>query len=228
MKGNLNIIFRKTVNGMIHSYQVKSNSLTSLGVNVSNEAAKTAVFITKCTIKDLTDPLYGYSKGGLTLQVNMTDRGEPWNNDAIAMSIYDGSMLLFSSNWTGTSTAETVLSGGNLLVHSGFSLGQTEAQTSTDNNGMIMPGNSEFSLIAYPNPFTDRVYFDLQMQNDSKVLLEIYDLRGSKLATVYNDMVVALNRYRFEYVPKNLKRGLLVYRLTVDDKLMFTGSLIHN
>jgi uncharacterized protein (TIGR02145 family) len=228
MKGNLNIIFRKTVNGMIHSYQVKSNSLTSLGVNVSNEAAKTAVFIAKCTLKDLTDPFYGYSKGGLTLQVNMTDRGEPGNNDAIAMSVYDGSMLLFSSNWTGTSTAETVLSGGNLLVHSGFSLGQTEAQTSTDNNGMIMPGNSEFSLIAYPNPFTDRVYFDLQMQTDSKVLLEIYDLRGSKLATVYNDMVVALNRYRFEYVPKNVKRGLLVYRLTVDDKLMFTGSLIHN
>jgi hypothetical protein len=93
---------------------------------------------------------------------------------------------------------------------------------------MIMPGISEFSLIAYPNPFTDRIYFDLQMQTDSKVLLEIYDLRGSKLATVYNDMVVAINRYRFEYVPKNVKRGLLVYRLKVDGKLVFSGVLIYN
>jgi hypothetical protein len=206
--------------------------MTSLGVNINNAAVKTAVFVSKVTMKDLRNPLFGFSKGGLTLQVNMTDRGEPGNSDGIAMSVYDGSMLLFSSNWTGTSTAETVLSGGNLLVHSGFSLGltetQTQTQTSADNPGMIMAGQSEFSLIAYPNPFTDRVYFDLQMQTDSKVLLEIYDLRGSKLATVYNDMVVALSRYRFEYVPKNVKRGLLVYRLKVDGKLVFSGVLIHN
>jgi uncharacterized protein (TIGR02145 family) len=228
LKGNMNIIFRKTINGVIHTFHIKSNSMTSLGVNINNAAAKTAVFVSKVTMKDLSNPLFGYSKGGLTLQVNMTDRGEPGKSDAIAMSVYDGSMLLFSSNWTGTSTAETVLSKGNLLVHSGFSLGQTETQTSTDNPGIIIAGKSEFSLKAYPNPFTDRVYFDLQMQTDSKVLLEIYDLRGSRLATVYNDMVVAFNRYRFEYVPKNVKRGLLVYRLTVDDKLVFTGSLIHN
>lgn len=227
LQGNINILLRRTISGVVHTFLVKSNSMTSLGVNINNAAAKTAVFVSKVTMKDLTNPLSGYSKGGLTLQINMTDRGEPGKSDAIAMSVYDGSMLLFSSNWTGTSTAETVLSGGNLLVHSGFSLSQTETQTSTDNPGMIMVGKSEFSLIAYPNPFTDRIYFDLQMQTDSKILLEIYDLRGSKLATIYNDMVAALNRYRFEYVPKNVKKGLLVYRLKVDGKLVFSGILIH-
>ena len=86
---------------------------------------------------------------------------------------------------------------------------------------------SEFGLKAYPNPFSDNVYFDLQMKTDSKVRLEVFNIEGTKLSTVYDDVVVAYDRYRFEYTPENFSTGMLIYRLIVDGQLIFTGKLIH-
>jgi hypothetical protein len=85
----------------------------------------------------------------------------------------------------------------------------------------------EFDLKVYPNPFTDIVYFDLQMKTDSKVRLEVFNIEGVRLSTVYDDLVVAYDRYRFEYTPTNFSTGVLIYRLTVDGQLIFTGKLIH-
>jgi len=83
----------------------------------------------------------------------------------------------------------------------------------------------KFGLNVYPNPFTDHIYFELQLMTDSKVLLEIYDISGSNIAAVYNDMVVAYDHYRFEYVPENLYRGTLNYRHIIDGQQMFSGKL---
>jgi hypothetical protein len=83
-----------------------------------------ATYTGKANITDVTDPNVPISLGGnLIFQVDMTDRGEPGNTDSIAITVWDGSTLLFSSNW-GTpaggalpKTNEQVLSGGNLVVH---------------------------------------------------------------------------------------------------------------
>lgn len=86
---------------------------------------------------------------------------------------------------------------------------------------------SEFSVKAYPNPFTDHIYFDLQLPTDSRVRLEIYNINGVKLATLYNESAMAYQRYQFEYSPVNVSSGTLFYRLIIDDKIAFTGKLIH-
>ena len=227
LKGNMNIILRRTVDGIVHNFQIKSNSMTSLGVNTEDAAAQKAVFVSKATMRDLTDPLYGYSKGGLILQVNMTDRGKPGSSDAIAISVYDRSMLLFSSNWTGISTAETVLAGGNLVVHSGFSMNNGRTKSLTIMPGPTRISQAEFEMIAYPNPFEDRIYFDLQLMNDSEIQLEIFDITGSKIASVYNGNVVANVSYRLEYVLEKSYSGTCIYRLTVNGRQLYTGKLIH-
>jgi len=86
---------------------------------------------------------------------------------------------------------------------------------------------AEFGIKAYPNPFNDHIYFDLQLKTDSKIRLEIYSIDGAKLATIYDDTIIAYDKYQFEYTPENFSSGTLVYRLIVDGKLMFTGKLIH-
>jgi hypothetical protein len=222
LQGNMNFIFRRTVSDVIRTYQIKSNSMTSLGVDITNPSTPVAVFVSKANLKDITDPLNPISLGGnLTLQVNMTDNGEPGHNDKIAISLWEGSVLLYSSNWTGTSTAEILLGGGNLVVHSSVNLGNTK---STD---VVAIRQAEFGIKVYPNPFVDHVYFDLQLLKDSKVRLEIYTVDGMKLATIYDDVVIGYNRYSIEYSPENFSTGTLVYRLIVDGQLMFTGKLIH-
>ena len=38
----------------------------------------------------------------------MTDKGEPGSNDTIGITLWDGSTLLFSSEWNGAKTLEMV------------------------------------------------------------------------------------------------------------------------
>ena len=45
--------------------------------------------------------------GNLSLQLRVTDNGEPGDTDTIAITLWDsGGELLFSSNWDGSQTLE--------------------------------------------------------------------------------------------------------------------------
>ena len=119
LQGNVNIIIRS--GGKV--YQIKTNSLQSLGVNptpcaqATSSSPCTANFVGKANLIDITDPNNPISVGGnLTLQMQMTDKGKPGSSDTISFALWDGSKLLFSSNWNGTQTVEQILNGGNLVV----------------------------------------------------------------------------------------------------------------
>jgi hypothetical protein len=143
---------------------------------------------------------YGYDK----FRIKIIDK----SNNTI---VYDNNLGMDDND-----APTTVLGGGSIVIH----------------KANEKPGKSiqmtEFDLKVYPNPFTDHIYFDLQLMTDSKVRLEIYDINGSKIATVYDDIVVGYDRYRFEYVPENLNSdsGTLIYRLIIDGQQMFSGKLI--
>jgi hypothetical protein len=110
LQGNINAIVR---NGG-HVYQIKGNAMTSLSV-VGNQAT----FNGKANIQDITDPLNPIAiDGNATLQVKMTDMGEPGSSDTISITVWNKSGgLWFSSNWDGTKTIEQLLGSGNLVVH---------------------------------------------------------------------------------------------------------------
>ncbi len=56
--------------------------------------------------------------GNATLQVTMTDAGEPGSSDSIAVTVWNKSGgVWFASAWDGTKTTEQLLGGGNLQVH---------------------------------------------------------------------------------------------------------------
>jgi len=109
LQGNVNIIVRS--GGRV--YQIKSNVLSSLGVS----GAK-ANFTGKANIQDITDPLNPVSvDSNATLQLWMTDNGEPGTKDTLGIQVLNKSGgIWFASNWTGTKTAEQTLGGGNLAV----------------------------------------------------------------------------------------------------------------
>ena len=79
----------------------------------------TATFNGKANIQDITNPLAPISiDGNATLQVTMTDNGEPGGSDTIAITVWNKSGgLWFSSKWDGTKTVEQLIGGGNLVVH---------------------------------------------------------------------------------------------------------------
>jgi hypothetical protein len=113
LQGHINIVFRKDG----RTYQIKSTAIDSLGISPKTNGG-VADFRSKANLADVTNPLAPISLGGnLTLQVTMTDKGEPGSNDTIGITLWNGNTLLFSSEWTGAKTLEKPLTGGNLVVH---------------------------------------------------------------------------------------------------------------
>jgi hypothetical protein len=130
LQGHLNVIFRRTVGGVLRTYQIKANAMDSLGIGLKTSGGTTcsgppsslcyglADFRSKANLADITNPNSPQSLGGnLAAQVTMTDKGEPGKNDTIAVTLWQGSTLLFSSEWDGTKTLEKLVAGGNLVVH---------------------------------------------------------------------------------------------------------------
>jgi hypothetical protein len=119
LQGNINTIVR---NGS-HVYQIKGNSMSSLYVAPSAAPSPTkpakATFNGKASIQDITNPLAPVAiDGNATLQVTMTDAGEPGSADTIGLTVWNkAGGLWFASKWDGTRTVEQSLGGGNLLVH---------------------------------------------------------------------------------------------------------------
>ncbi len=170
LRGHMNIIFRRLEADGVHAYQIKGNAIQSLGVNVADEDNKFGEFITKANLKDVTDPDNPFSLGGnLTLKVELIDRGEPGENDEIGVNLTNSSgILLYSSNWSGISTEVMYLSGGNLVIHSGFSLDPLLGE---------VKGLSTVGLIMYPNPASNRVMLRNPQKTDLNTV-SIYDLSG--------------------------------------------------
>ncbi len=184
LQGNINTIFRrKESDGIVHVYQIKGNSMTSLSVNASVATAKTALFNGKANMTDITNPLMPVSLGGnLTLQVTMTDKGEPGVNDQIGITVYNNAGgIFYSSNWSGTRTAETVLRGGNLVVNSGSMTFGTTAATGrqgAEAAAATAEAPAAFTVNAYPNPFANKFYLNIGSEVTGDVALTVVDGKG--------------------------------------------------
>ncbi|GAB4093552.1 hypothetical protein GCM10028786_24790 [Flaviaesturariibacter terrae] len=192
LQGNMNIIFRRTESDGLHTYQIKANSLQSLGVNASNPGRQTAQFSSKANLTDVTNPAAPIPKGGnKMLYVNMTDRGDPGTQDSISIVLVEGSAdpgvlanVLYSSEWLANKNGQKGLRGGNLLVKSGFSVSTTGATVRTVATGEATlsegaPAASRFGLQAYPNSTAGQ--FRLLAESDDSrtpLLLRIFDING--------------------------------------------------
>ena len=166
----MNVIFRRTEAGVLRTYQIKANALQSLAVDARNPKRQTAQFITKSNLTDITDPLLPVSKGGnLFLYVNMVDNGEPGINDSISFVLVPStsdpailSNIMYSSNWVSSKTQQMKLGGGNLVVHSGFSVGTTTPAVRTMAiiaTVQAAPLATSFTAKVLPNPSPNHFTF---------------------------------------------------------------------
>jgi hypothetical protein len=119
-KGQINTIVRR--GGRV--YQIKGNAMTSLTTKVCTSGAAsstcpgTATFNGKANIQDITNPIAPISiDGNASLQVTMTDKGEPGSSDTIGITLWDkNGGMWFSSRWVSPNTLEQLLGGGNTVV----------------------------------------------------------------------------------------------------------------
>jgi|GEM_PF-2251314 len=182
LQGGVNMIFRRNVGGVIRTYQIKSNSMTSLGTSGTSTPVvdRYAEFLSKANLTDVTNPLAPVALGGnLDLRVSMRDRGEPGSTDEIAVTLFSGTgSLLFSSKWTGSSTQRMVLTGGNIVVR-GENYGAAPAVKLAGPSPTTNSITDNFNVKVLGNP--SLATFRLQLQSSDKqqkITVKIVDVNG--------------------------------------------------
>jgi hypothetical protein len=83
----------------------------------------------------------------------------------------------------------------------------------------------QLTVNAYPNPFTDRVRFVIRSKVAGQGSLEIYNMLGQKIETVYNGTIVAERSQIVEYKTSTKLNGGLIYIFRVGGK-QATGKLL--
>jgi len=90
----------------------------------------------------------------------------------------------------------------------------------------MMLNTSKAKVIAYPNPFNAEVNFRFISEEKGRATLEVYDQLGRKLTMLFQGEVEAGSQRDFKYlVPSTLRNSLLIYKLTLNGKVM-SGRLI--
>jgi hypothetical protein len=121
LKGHVTVIVRSGG----RTYQVRGNALTSLATQAcrsgpaSAGCPSSATLLSRANIQDVSDPAAAVAlDGNATVQLTVTDRGEPGSADSIAIVVRDKDGRLWSASaWTGSAAIERPLAGGNLVAH---------------------------------------------------------------------------------------------------------------
>jgi len=140
LRGQINLLIRRTVNDVVRTYQIKGSKMTFLTVTQGTSAGPgTAGFYGTGAIQDITDPLLPVTiEENAIIQMVMTDFGDPGSggNDPVADRIgitirttFGG--LWYSSLTDGKKTLEQKLDGGNLRIRNVFRIitGNTPSTT---------------------------------------------------------------------------------------------------
>lgn len=184
LQGYLNTIIRRMENGVLHVYQVKANSMTSMVVDANITATHpypTASFGAKANIQDITDPLNPIAiDGNATLQVSMT--GGSTNNAPakIAITVWNknGSMW-YASNWSGATTEQT-LNAGDIVISNAAIADRTVA---TSGGASLANTDGKLHVQAYPNPSATEFKINIQANAEERIELRVMDLHGRVIST---------------------------------------------
>ncbi len=79
-----------------------------------------------------------------------------------------------------------------------------------NNNESIVDIAIEESFIAYPNPFSDNTILSFTASEENNVLLQVYNYTGQKVATLFDNTVVAGKQYKVEFNTDDLPQGVYI------------------
>jgi len=82
------------------------------------------------------------------------------------------------------------------------------------------------NLTVYPNPFTDYVMFEFLSPNPAQAQIDIYDMTGRKVATIFESFIEDGMTYNAEFKPDKNTSAMYIYRMTMGDEILH-GKIIY-
>jgi hypothetical protein len=96
-------------------------------------------------------------------------------------------------------------------------LAVSESEPGTNNEHVILQN--------YPNPFSSKTTLLFIIPEDNRVKLNVYDLSGKLIQTLYDADVNKNQEYKVEFDGSALPTGIYIYKMTTTDNV-YTGKMI--
>ncbi|MEO6329303.1 MAG: T9SS type A sorting domain-containing protein, partial [Ginsengibacter sp.] len=178
---------------------------------ISATSLKAVFTFTGGNMKDLTKSSSTVASN-LTINVIVYDNGEPGGGvDQMYYEVKNGATVLYTSTSPGSLNFITK---GNIQIHV---LGAKAAARPAGSNP-VPAEVTKLGISAYPNPFTDKVKFLIESPVSGKASLDIFNVMGQKLHTVYQGYLFAGQKQTIDYHVPSTYKGSLIYTLKVGDQ----------
>jgi len=82
------------------------------------------------------------------------------------------------------------------------------------------------NLKVYPNPFDDYVRFEFNSPEQAQAQIDIYDMTGRKVATVFESFIEGEVTYNAEFKPDGNTSTMYIYRMTMGHQIL-NGKVIY-
>jgi hypothetical protein len=215
-EGRITVLLTRTVNGLNRLYQVKSNSVTAVAVNIDQPTALTGGFNGTATLTDITDPRMPMDLlSDLLFNINMSDRSAPGMKDGVSIKLWEGTTLYYSTD----KDNEMSLTEGDLIVHSGVNI--IDGSVTGTGNSVFDPGAT---ITAYPNPSAGIVNFKIKVDESSIATLDILAMNGTLVCRVYEGYIDSYQGKVINYDSK-LPQGIYYYRLKTSTRILY-GKIV--
>ena len=170
---------------------------------------------------DVTSPTLGYT-------YNATQPGDP--NTDISITPTAGSPTVHFTGLTDGNgyIIKVTTTGPGCSVTSDCGNTSTPTVANTVNNSVTSYNlmiKSPSKVAVFPNPFTDKVRFNLVSTVSGMGTLELYNILGQKVATVFQGYIKAGTELTKDYYAPKAQRNTLIYVFRVGDQRI-TGKLL--
>lgn len=205
-------------------------------LTVTDQHGETATCTTLIVVVDGVPPVFGAGKK--SHKVTITE-GEVYllpdlsslfpANDACGVTYYE--QVPAPGTPYHQATSETILltaydaSGNSATTTVSFTLSvrKLKKKSAEIEAGMEL---LETELLAFPNPFTDRLNIEFGLTESAMVKVEIYNSMGLRISQLFEGYLDGGVYNRFEFKPHGLASQMLIYQVTVQDKV-YHGKVIY-
>jgi hypothetical protein len=129
-----------------------------------------------------------------------------------------------SSSYTATQINDAIDAVNRNYDNGTVNLGYLACPCTTSGGSKMAYANSnntlETSAVLYPNPVNERSYFDFTINYDSNVKVELYNMNGQLVGTIYTNEAKADNNYSVTIEGATLSSGMYLLKLSTDREVI--------
>jgi len=123
-------------------------------------------------------------------------------------------LLVYDNNIESDENAEpsTEINGGSIVIHS------TKNKSAEIQNPLTI---RDINFVVFPNPFNDRLHFEFSTPVDIDVKIEVYDITGRKVKTVFDNKALSGIQYRVDFHSVSEITGVYMYSVQLGETLFY-------